>query len=206
MYKHRSYFLLRVSVNCQHAFDLSLSLGFQLTGVGRAEDAPARSRPALHPPRGSTVWFVWFRLAAALVVARTVSPQSPLCQSVLWLGLIAIELLLRLVFDALVHLLLAILVLLVAEAEPIAFSRTRPGAQKHTRRGEKISQTAGGGERGTRDGGQGGGFKTRGTRTSSSGSSSSSATVASSLAAVGLDRPSRPTTGKSKLNLRITSS
>jgi uncharacterized membrane protein YgcG len=189
---------------------LTVSLGFQLTGVGRAEDAPARSRPALHPPRGSTVlvWFVWFRLAAALVVALTVSPQSesPLCQSVLWLGLIAIELLLRLVFDALVHLLLAILVLLVAEAEPIAFSRTRPGAQKHTRRGEKISWTAGGGERGTRDGGQGGGFKTRGTRTSSSGSSSSSATVASSLAAVGLDRPSRPTTGKSKLNLRITSS
>lgn len=39
--------------------------------------------------------------------------------------------------------------------------------------------------------------------TSSSGSSSSSATVASSLAAAGLDRPSRPTTGKSALKFRI---
>ena len=47
---------------------------------------------------------------------------------------------------------------------------------------------------------------TGGRRTSSSGSSSSSTTVAPSSVAVGLDRPSRPTTGKSKLNLRMTSS
>ena len=43
-------------------------------------------------------------------------------------------------------------------------------------------------------------------RTSSSGSSSSSATVASSFAAAGFERPSRPTTGRSALRLRILSS
>ena len=109
-------------------------------------------------------------------------------RSILWLGGVAIKLLLLRLLQVVVHLLLAVVVLLrLARGGMRSAGRTRGAATRHARASRAGAPAA---ER----------ARARcELRTSSSGSSSSSATVAASSTAAGFDRPSRPTMGRSAL-------